>query len=175
VVEDKLKEKPKLTVPKLEKIDPQRRRTSALSLKNLKLEKKEELITDQEEDLSEKPQEEFSNSKLLNQWSSYAAILNDDGQRSLSSVLSANIPEINGNILKLILPNQLMSKQLERGMPGLMRHLRTSLNNFAIQLEIEVKEEVKKKFIYTPEEKYQRLTELNPDIKLLRQRFKLDL
>ena len=56
-----------------------------------------------------------------------------------------------------------------------MKHLRTKLNNFDLNLKVDIQEEVKKKFIYTPEEKYQRLTELNPKLKDLRQRFKLDL
>lgn len=161
--------------PVLKTIDPKRRRVSATSLKNLGVEKKAQLDLGETETKKDLPKDSFSNQALLEQWNSYTQFLHDDGQRSLSSVLAANKPNIQGTQLSLTLPNHLMAKQLERGMPGLMKHLRTKLNNFDLNLKVDIQEEVKKKFIYTPEEKYQRLTELNPKLKDLRQRFKLDL
>ena len=56
-----------------------------------------------------------------------------------------------------------------------MKFLRKQLNNYSIELKITVNDEIAKKFAYTPEEKYQKLREINPAIDLLRKEFDLDL
>jgi len=73
------------------------------------------------------------------------------------------------------LPNGTMKKEIEREKFELMEHLRSNLNNHFITLKITVNEEVAKKFVFTPEEKYQKLREKNPAIDLLRKTFDLDL
>jgi len=54
-------------------------------------------------------------------------------------------------------------------------YIREGLNNYAIQIKVLVKETEEKNFIYTPEEKYNRLREINPAIDELRRKLDLDL
>ena len=68
-----------------------------------------------------------------------------------------------------------MEDQLRQGKPKLMKHLRESLNNYGISLEVTVNETVEKKFAYTPLEKYTKLKEKNPLIQKLKDSFELDL
>jgi DNA polymerase-3 subunit gamma/tau len=68
-----------------------------------------------------------------------------------------------------------MAEQLGRIKPRLLKHLREKLNNFSLDLTVKVEETEVKKFVYTPQEKYNKLIELNPDIVLLRTLFKLDI
>ena len=68
-----------------------------------------------------------------------------------------------------------MKSQLEKGKPKLLRFLREQLNNYGIQLEIIVNETIQKKFVYTPQEKYDKLKEKNPLLEKLKQTFELDL
>ena len=54
-------------------------------------------------------------------------------------------------------------------------YLRKGLNNYALQINVLVKESEEKNYIYTPEEKYNRLREINPHIDDLRKELDLDL
>jgi DNA polymerase-3 subunit gamma/tau len=53
--------------------------------------------------------------------------------------------------------------------------LHQSLQNFSIDLKIEINEETVKKFAYTDQEKYEKLKEKNPALEQLRQTFQLDI
>jgi DNA polymerase-3 subunit gamma/tau len=68
-----------------------------------------------------------------------------------------------------------MASQLEREKLNLNKHLREVLNNFGITIKIVVNEVVAKNFAYTPQEKYEKLLELNPSLAKLKHAFKLDL
>jgi len=57
----------------------------------------------------------------------------------------------------------------------LLQFLRKELKNYDIYLDIKVNEDMQKKFAYTPDEKYEKLKEKNPNIELLRKTFDLDL
>ena len=99
-----------------------------------------------------------------------------NGQKSIASILIADRPKLLDNFqVQLTLPNKLMAGQLEREKPGLNKHLRENLNNYGITIQIIVSETVTKKFVYTPQEKYEKLVELNPLLKRLKEAFKLDL
>jgi DNA polymerase-3 subunit gamma/tau len=47
--------------------------------------------------------------------------------------------------------------------------------NFDLHLDIKVNEEIAKKYAFTPQEKYEKLKEKNPNIELLRKTFGLDI
>ena len=64
---------------------------------------------------------------------------------------------------------------MEREFVYFLPFLRKALNNFSIVINVIVKESEDKKFIYTPEEKYQRLIEVNPMLAKLRKELDLDL
>ena len=57
----------------------------------------------------------------------------------------------------------------------LMGFLRKSLNNYAINLDITVNEEIQKRYAYTPREKYDKLLEINPLMDTLRTEFDLEI
>ncbi len=153
-----------------------RRRTSALSLKSLS-EKVEavEITPEDEIDRDTLPKTPFSDATLQNLWTQYAQELIKRGDKSLASIVLASKPIVKGFHLHLTLPNQLMADQLEKLRPRLLRYLRESLNNFSVDLTVKVEITQTKKFVYTPQEKYAKLKELNPAIEMLRNRFNLDV
>ena len=153
-----------------------KRRTSALSLKSL-TEKVEavEITPETEIDRNTLPKTPFSEGKLINLWSEYAQQLIKGGDKSLASILMATKPTLTEFHVHYSLPNQLMAEQLERARPRLLKYLRDSLNNFSIDLTVKVAATEVKKFVYTPQEKYKKLQELNPTIDLLRNLFGLDI
>jgi len=153
-----------------------KRRTSALSLKSL-TEKVEavEITPETEIDRDTLPKTPFSEGKLVNLWSEYAQQLIKRGDKSLASILLASKPTLSEFHIQYTLPNQLMAEQLERLRPRLLKYLRDSLNNFSVDLTVKIEVSEVKKFVYTPQEKYEKLQELNPTIDLLRNLFGLDI
>jgi len=65
--------------------------------------------------------------------------------------------------------------ELEREFTEFVPYLRTSLQNHDLSIKVIVDEKTEKNFIYTADEKYERLKEINPMIDLLRQEFDLDV
>lgn len=154
----------------------ERKRASALSLKSVQ--QKKEIVsisTEEEIDRNTLPKTDFSIDDMLLLWNEYAQLLIRKGDKSLASILMASKPTLNKFQIRYALPNKLMGEQLERLRPKLLKHLRETLNNFSIDLDIVIEEIEAKKFVYTPQEKYSKLKELNPSIEYLRSVFKLDV
>ncbi|WP_299104942.1 DNA polymerase III subunit gamma/tau [uncultured Tenacibaculum sp.] len=165
-------EEVKVRKPRLEGV---RRRSSSLTLKSVH-EKREEKGTDLEENFDNHPKTPFTEEQLKDAWKKYYFKLYNGGERSVASVITAGEPKLAQNFEILFsLPNSLMSNQLERAKPKLLRHLREALNNYGISIKVVVNEKVEKKFAYTPHEKYQKLKEKNPLLETLKNTFGLDV
>ena len=159
------------------KIKERSKRISGLSLSSLKAKKEHQLkrieVVIDEDEL---PKESFAKEELLKHWDSYIKKLEDAGKKIMASNLSSDQPKIvNESEIWIELPNGTMKKEIEREQYHLLKFLRKQLNNYSIELKITVNDEIAKKFAYTPEEKYQKLREINPAIDLLRKEFDLDL
>ncbi len=91
------------------------------------------------------------------------------------SMLEMGKPVLKGTEIHVAFPNESLKIELERAQFPLMEHLRKTLRNFNLSLEIEVNEEISKKYAFSPIEKYEKLKEKNPNIELLKRTFGLDL
>ena len=152
------------------------RRSSSLSLKSvhLKKEEKKEVVLD--ENFDNHPKDNFTQKELEKAWKLYHAELIKRGQKSIAATFNADLPILKENFeITLTLPNTLMQGQIEKERPNLLKHLRTTLNNYGIKVSILVNETVTKKFAYTPQEKYDKLLEKNPAMAVLKEVFKLGL
>ncbi|WP_396603407.1 DNA polymerase III subunit gamma/tau [Algibacter sp. R77976] len=152
------------------------KRSSGLSLKSIRA-KKEHLIKQMdvvvdEEDL---PKEPFTEDEFVKVWNQYIDKLTSDGQHNLASILSIDVPKVKGNIAHLEFPNATNKVELERQQYNLLGFIRKSLSNYDISLSISVNEVLEKKYAYTPQDKFDKLKEKNPNIDLLRKTFDLDV
>lgn len=164
------------TTPIQKKPRSTRRRASALSLKSLT--EKVEAVADtpiEEIDRNTLPKTKFTETKMQEVWVSFTKLLIKGGDKSLASILAASQPKLKDFHIYYTLPNSLMADQLERLKPKLLKYLRNTLNNFSIDLTVKVEASVEKKFVYTPQEKFKKMLENNPDIELLKKAFKLDV
>jgi DNA polymerase-3 subunit gamma/tau len=177
VVKDLIKPlvSPKITAPKPPVLQNLKRRTNSLSLKSIH-QKKEHKHTLQEVNYDNHPKDSFTEKELQKNWSDYQKLLVKKGEKSMASILAADLPSLQDNFnVQFMLPNKLMEDQLKLGKPKLIKFLRESLNNFGITIKVVVNETVEKKFAYTPQEKYNKLKEKNPFLKKLKDTFQLDL
>ena len=152
-----------------------KRRTSSLSLKSVHLKKEENKLSGVEENFDNHPKDAFTQIDLVKAWKEYYSKLIERGEKNIASIIIADMPKLMDNyVIQLTLPNKLMADQLESSKQKLNKYLCESLNNYAVKIDVLIRETVVKKFIYTPEEKYERLLEKNTDLADLKDTFKLD-
>ncbi|HEY9168690.1 MAG TPA: DNA polymerase III subunit gamma/tau [Lutibacter sp.] len=150
-------------------------RRSALSLKSLERKTEIAKIEVDFEEVDGLPADDFSESKLLKLWESYSNLLMEDGKKSVASIMNSNVPRLENGMVHFQLPNAMMKDQLDRAKSPLLKYLREKLNNFKLDIIVDVNEEETKKYAYTPDEKYQKLKEKNKAIEFLKKTFDLDI
>ena len=152
-----------------------KRRNNSLSLKSIH-HKKEQQKKPIEINYENHPKDSFSEKDLQKTLSEYQKLLIKKGEKSIASILAAADPKLLENFnVQFTLPNKLMKAQLKIEKPKLLKFLREVLNNFSITITVIVNETVEKKFAYTPQEKYNKLLEINYSLKSLKDTFQLDL
>ncbi len=161
--------------PKKINIKTPEKRVSGLSLSSIKVKKEHENTKSPniaEEDL---PKDAFQEKDMQKHWDDFVHQLEKQGRKILASNLQTDVPKLkNENTIWIELPNGTMKKEIEREQSLMLDYLKQKLNNYSISLHITVNEEVAKKFAFTPEEKYEKLREKNPNLDLLRKEFDLD-
>ena len=169
----------KVETPKKELVKPtlksKIRRPSTLSLTSINRKKELEVIEVEYEEVEGLPTDNFSEEKVVLLWKQYSEKLIEQGKKSVASIMNASKPTKKENEIHFELPNNLMKDQLNRARGPLLKYLRESLNNFKINIVIDVNEEVTIKYAYTPQEKYEKLKEKNNAMELLKKTFDLDL
>lgn len=151
------------------------RRPSSLSLTSIKRKKEISKIEVDFEEIEGLPVDDFSENETQLLWNRYIDKLIGQGKKSVASIMNTSVPSVKDNHIHFALPNTLMKNQLERARTPLLKFLREKLNNYKIEIIIDVNEEETKKYAYTPQEKYQKLKEKNSKIELLKKTFDLDL
>ena len=170
-------EPPSHVTETLPKIDLKKdTRTSGLSLKSIKAKKEHQIrqmeVIINEDDL---PKDEFTEEAFIKAWRTYVSSLDKKGEKIMASILEMDTPKVNGTSIALQFPNESLKIELERAQFPLMEFLRKTLNNYELKLDISVNEEISKKYVYSNQDKYQKLKEKNKNIELLKKTFGLDI
>lgn len=166
------------TVEVLEKptLKTERRRSSALSLNSIHKKKEVKKPVDLDEDnRDELPKDPFTEAAFLKLWETYKEKLEKNGEKIVASIMNTDIPKVLKNTAELTFPNSMMKGEFNKTKPKLLKYLREKLNNYSIDFKIIVNEDTTKKFVYTPQEKYNKLLEKNKALAKLKNTFKLDL
>ena len=151
-------------------------KVSALSLAGLRA--KKELEAKQNQHFKHQgnlPSESFSETDMLMLWNKFAQRMQDSGKMLLSTYMLMNEPILRGSTITLELPNESTKEEFQSGCTELLGYLRGKLHNHDIVIDVNVNETVEKKYAFTPDDKYERLKEINPAIELLRKTFDLDV
>ncbi len=121
------------------------------------------------------PSEGFKETDLLLNWYKYAQRLSDNGHKIMEALLLINDPKLVGTTIIHELPNQGAKIDFENEKNELLGYLRGKLHNHDIVIEVVVNESVGQKRAFSPQERYNRLNEINPALELLRKTFELDI
>ena len=129
-----------------------------------------------EEKEEELPSDSFTQEQLKQYWNNWQEQKIKKREQNLASLFQLSQPKIVApNNIEYTVPSPLNKVELEREFVYFLPYIREKLNNYSIQIKVLVKETEEKNFIYTPEEKYNRLREINPAIDELRKKLDLDL
>lgn len=115
---------------------------------------------------------EFTAEALKIKWEEFVNRLSD--RPNLQSTLS-QIPNIEKDFqLVLDIDNSVQDDLINSIKPELVSFLRKELMNSKIQLTTRITEVEKEKIIYSDSEKYMEMLKKNPQLEILKQKFKLD-
>jgi DNA polymerase-3 subunit gamma/tau len=161
---------------KLRKINVTTERVSGLSIKGLhKKRELEQQRAAKKLDVTNLPKEPFTEIAMQAAWQEYVERITVAGEKILASNMEADTPTLKGTTIHLEFPNETMKVEVERAQGPLLEFLKRKLSNYDIVIDIKVNEEVQRKYAYTPQEKYEKLREQNPELDILRQTFDLQL
>ncbi|WP_298394833.1 DNA polymerase III subunit gamma/tau [Flavobacterium sp.] len=165
-----------LQEPETRNLQPETGKISALSLGSIRA--KKELMEAQKgvvKAVEHLPSEAFTETQMLEFWFKYAQRLSDKGLMIMSSLLQISDPKLEGTRIVYELPNEGSKIDFDRAKPELLGYLRGHLHNHDITIDVIVNEEVKVKNAFTPQDKYNRLNEINPNLEVLRRMFDLEI
>ena len=158
------------------KINVTTERVSGLSIKGLhKKRELEQQRAAKKLDVTNLPKEPFTEIAMQAAWQEYVERITVAGEKILASNMEADTPTLKGTTIHLEFPNETMKVEVERAQGPLLEFLKRKLSNYDIVIDIKVNEEVQRKYAYTPQEKYEKLREQNPELDILRQTFDLQL
>ncbi len=151
-------------------------RVSAYAIKSIEHKKKieKEFNSNQTEE-KELPKKTFTQKEMLDVWKKYSEKISKEGKYNLHSHLTMGTPVLKGTTIHLEFPNHTIKTEVERAQHDILLYIKEKLQNYDIDIEITVNEKIKKKFAYTPLEKFEKLKEKNPLIETLRKEFGLEL
>jgi DNA polymerase-3 subunit gamma/tau len=123
------------------------------------------------------PRHPFTPVQLQKSWTAFGNSLNIQGRYALSTALLKRTPEITeGDSLTFVVDSHAIEKDINEIKADLLAALRKELNNFHVQLELQVEIDGKDIQVpYTPTEKFNKLAERNPALNDLRKRLDLEL
>lgn len=122
-----------------------------------------------------KPASEFSKEQFEKAWTDFAMQFKQESP-AVYITLTANMPVIKDSIvIELTIDNVVQEKDINDRKFDILAYLRKELNNYEIQLQTVINKNPDNVKPFTPQEKFKKMAEKNPNIKKLKDKFDLEL
>ena len=121
------------------------------------------------------PSEPFTQTEMIGQWLKYAKRMEDNGQHIIASLLTLNTPILEENTIIHELPNESSKIDFDKEKQEILGYIRGMLRNHNLTIEVKINETILEKKLYTTQDKYKRLAELNPNLEIMRNMFGLEI
>ena len=149
---------------------------SALSLSSLKLKKEVNIEKEKEKENKISLENKFDLDALKLYWKKYSKNLSEKGNNSLSSLMEISEPSIfEENKILFNVPSKSNKKEIDLDIENICDFLKSNLKNDQIVLEVNIDESINKEYYSTPQEKFDKLNEINPILNEFKKDLKLDL
>jgi len=132
-------------------------------------------IAEENQPATYQPAMEFTQSQLEKLWDEFAASIKMESPNFFST-LTKRKPELKDNFLiELLIDNKVQEDEIILRKADLLGFLRKNLNNFKIQLNTQIVLTQEKTKPYTPEEKFNKMAEKNPELINLKKTLDLEI
>lgn len=148
--------------------------SSSVSINSKSFAEEQEKNKDAEVDISNRPTESYTLELFHEKWNAYKDTLLKKGKVSLVTVFEY-LPPINNDIIELLVENKALEEEFNHHKANFIEYIRKSLNNYNIQVVMQINKEFKTKKAYTPQEKYEKMLEKNPALDLLKRKLDMDV
>lgn len=115
----------------------------------------------------------FTDEDLASAWNAFIDIRRESGSEQEVAFLKHQFVREN-DVVTIQIHNSILENTFNKIRVELLSHLRKSLQNDTIKVELEKLESESKKMIYTNKEKFDHLADKHPLIKLLQEKLSLD-
>jgi DNA polymerase-3 subunit gamma/tau len=144
-----------------------------ISIRNSKVDEKKEKKVE-EGDLTDKPADEFTQDQLDSAWQMVAEKYK--GDKNLYMTFTKHKPKKSEkNSIGFMVDNKIQKKELEDRFMEFIPFIKENLNNYHIQVDIQVTKLQSSQKPYTPHEKFNKMAEKNPAIKKLKDQLGLEI
>ena len=147
---------------------------SRYSLSSIKVQRSLKEIKKIKNDSHDLAEEKFKLEDLKVVIQEYIEQLKKEGKRNLISILNMNPVKLDNNNVVFTVANELNRVEINLEKEKLLSFICNKLNNFKIEVKVNISEIEKEKIIFTQKEKYQHLLKINPSIETLRKKFDLE-
>ena len=118
---------------------------------------------------------EVTFNSLIGKWNHIAEEMKKSNRITLYTLMTSNVPRLQGNIIEIDVENAVQSEQMKEGKIDILNYLRQELQNFSLDIETKQIEQSATRKPYTAQEKYQVMAAKNPALETLRKTFNLGL
>ena len=110
-------------------------------------------------------------------WDAFVQRLRDEDRISVVATMAQEQPTLQGLVVTFPVHNPLQREQVDELKTEMLVHLKTTLKNAGLQMQVEMKETPadEKKAFLSDRERYDMMVEKNPQLDKLRQALDLDL
>ena len=133
-----------------------------------------EEVKEVEDTITNRPTEAYTSEEFATVLGSFKVLLQQKGKDSLASIFEV-IPEIKDGNIQLLIENKALEDEFNAQKADFLEYIRKELSNYNIQVTTEVNKDVKLKKAYTPQEKFAKMSEKNPNLQTLVEKLEMDI
>ena len=121
--------------------------------------------------------DEVDEARVRKAWDAFVQRLRDEDRISVVATMAQEQPTLQGLVVTFPVHNPLQREQVSDLKTEMLVHLKTTLKNAGLQLQVEMKETPvdEKKAFLSDRERYDMMVDKNPQLDKLRQALDLDL
>ena len=136
--------------------------------------KTKEKIKEEKEEISYRPTEAFTTEQYTEVIKTFRAQLKEKGKDSLASIFDT-IPVLKENTIHLLIENKALQDDFLANKSDFLTFARKKLANYNLQVETEINKDTKLKKAYTPQEKFIKMSDANPNLTELVKKLDMDV
>ncbi|MGB0881648.1 MAG: DNA polymerase III subunit gamma/tau [Vicingaceae bacterium] len=125
-------------------------------------------------DVRNRPTKEFTLEQFSTSIKNFKASLKEKGKDSLASIFET-VPEIKEEKITLLIENKALYEEFNAQKADFLDYIRNDLSNYNIEVEGIINKDTKLKKAYTPQEKFVKMSEKNPQLKELVKSLNMDI